>query len=145
MIHERRKRGWREAQLRAAITRGGALALLLLTAACAGQSGAEGTSNPGPNVPTPGLPGAGSDCADPDVEALTFDPSEDGDFDTLELIAGFGPEAVSGNVSLASVALRNPPPSLETEGALESLGNAECWGISYPDDGNASSATGTLE
>lgn len=74
-----------------------------------------------------------------------FAKAEEGDFDTLELTADFSAEAVSGSVSLSSVALSNPPASLDTTGVVESLRNGECWGISYPHDGDAPRATGTLE
>lgn len=43
---------------------------LLLSAACGGQSGAEGRTH----YPGPGLPGPGSSCFEPDVDELPFDP-----------------------------------------------------------------------
>jgi hypothetical protein len=116
-------RGLVRAQLGAAGARIAALALLLLTSACVGQSGAEGTSEPKPNVPTPGLPGPGTSCAEPEVEALTFDPAwiEDlanGRHETTFHWGEFGTEATA------------MPLGFEVRQRSESKTTTECGGVS---------------
>lgn len=71
------------------------------------------------------------------------EPKSEQLFDILELAAGFSAEAASGTVSVGSVRLSTPPPSLEAgDPKPQALENGECWGIGA---GEGTPLSGTFE